>query len=152
MKSFEKGEAYKRRVDWLPMYSKPTKKDRHFIKITTPEALRYWIKLIVEAYERLHQNKGFTESEIVNKFNEEYHQSNNSVLEFLSDYNKDDFIGLRSPEAYEKYQEWTEENGLNLQSRKLFVKSLHDVFGLKIQVKEINKKTARVFLEEEGEK
>ena len=26
LKSFEKGESYKRRVVWLPMYSKPTKR------------------------------------------------------------------------------------------------------------------------------
>jgi putative DNA primase/helicase len=152
LKSFEKGESYRRRVDWCPMYGKPTKKDRHFIsKLTTPEALQYWIKLIVEGYMRLYQNQGFTESEIVTKFNQEYHKSNNTILEYLSDYNKDDFIGLRSPEAYKLYEVWAEENGLNLQSKKLFVKSIYDVFGLTIQRKEINRKTARVFLEEKTE-
>ena len=67
------------------MYSKPTKKDRNFIeKVTTPEALKYWMKLIVEAYMRLYQNEEFTESEIVNDFNAKYHEMNNNCIEFLA--------------------------------------------------------------------
>ena len=49
LKSFEKGESYKRRVDWCPIYTKPERKDKRFIeKITTNAALEYWIKLIVD--------------------------------------------------------------------------------------------------------
>ena len=54
---------------------------------------------------------------------------------------------MRSPEAYEEYEIWAKENGLNVQSRKLFVQSIYDKFGLSIKVKKINKKTARVFSE-----
>jgi len=150
LKSFEKGESYKRRVDWCPMYGKPKKKDKDFIdKLTTPEALEYWMKLIAEGYIRLYENQGFTESEMVKKFNEEYHENNNTVLHYLSDYKKDDFIGLGSPEVYENYEQWAEENGLNVQSKKLFVQSISDVFGLVLKPKTINGKTARLFLEDE---
>ncbi len=147
LKSFEKGESYKRRVDWLPMYTKPTKKDKHFItKLSTPEALEYWIRLMVEGYMRLYENEKFTYSEIVNKFNTEYHAENNSVLQYLDDFDKEAFANRRSPEAYEEYEIWAEENGLNVQSRKLFVQSIYDVFGLSLKPKKINKKTARVFV------
>ena len=150
LKSFEKGESYKRRVDWLPMYGKPKKKDKHFIdKLTTPEALKYWMKLIVEAYIRLYGNESFTESQMVTKFNEEYHENNNTVLQYLADYKKDHFIGLRSPEAHENYEIWATENGLSVQSRKLFVQSIYDVFGLVLLPKWMNGKTAKVFQEEE---
>ena len=136
LRSWEKGEAYKRRVDWMPMFGKPKKKDKHFIsKLTTPEALQYWIRLIVEAYQRLYKNEGFTHSEAVENFNTEYHEQNNTVLQYLQDYEKNDFLGLRSPEAYEKYEEWAEENGLPIQSRKLFVQSVNDVFGLELKLK-----------------
>lgn len=149
LKSFEKGNSYKRRVVWLPMYTKPTKKDGKFItKLTTQVALEYWIKLIVDGYLRLYDNEKFTECDLVNKFNDEYHAENNSVLQYLQDFEKDSFIGLRSPEAYEEYETWAEENGLNVQSRKLFVQSIYDVFGLSIKPKTINKKTARVFTED----
>lgn len=148
LKSFEKGESYKRRVDWLPMYTKPKKKDKHFItKLTTPEALEYWIRLMVEGYMRLYENEKFTYCEIVNKFNTDYHAENNSVLQYLEDFKKEDFIGQRSPEAHNAYEIWAEENGLNVQSRKLFVQSLYDVYGLSIGVRKINKKSARVFVE-----
>jgi putative DNA primase/helicase len=150
LKSFEKGESYRRRVDWCPMYGKPKKKDKHFIeKLTTPEALEYWMKLIVEAYMRLYQNEGFTESEMVTKFNEKYHENNNTVLQYLADYKKEHFVGMRSPEAYETYENWANENGLNVQSRKLFVQSIFEVFGLIILPKKINGKTAKVFQEAE---
>jgi putative DNA primase/helicase len=148
LRSWEKGEAYKRRVDWMPMFGKPKKKDKHFIsKLTTPEALQYWIRLIVEAYQRLYKNEGFTFSEAVENFNAEYHEQNNTVLQYLQDYEKNDFLGIRSPEAYEKYVEWAEENGLPSQSKKLFVQSINDVFGLALKLKKINGKNARVFTE-----
>jgi putative DNA primase/helicase len=148
LRSWEKGEAYKRRVDWMPMFGKPKKKDKHFIsKLTTPEALQYWIRLIVEAYQRLYKNEGFTYSEAVENFNSEYHEVNNTVLQYLQDYEKNDFLGLRSPEAYENYERWGEENGLPIQSKKLFVQSVNDVFGLSLKPKKINGKTARIFLE-----
>jgi putative DNA primase/helicase len=148
LKSFEKGESYKRRVDWLPIYTKPARKDKRFIdKITTKEALEYWIKLIVDAYTRLYKNECFTECEMIKEFNNEYHSSNNTVLQYLADYTKDHFIGLRSPEAHENYKIWAEENGLSVQSRKLFVQSVYDIFGLALTPKNINGKTARVFQE-----
>lgn len=147
LKSFEKGESYKRRVDWLPMYTKPTKKDGKFItKLTKQESLEYWIKLMVDGYMRLYVNEKFTDSDLVTKFNTEYHAENNSVLQYLQDFEKDAFLDRRSPEAYEEYEIWAEENGLNVQSRKLFVQSLYDVFGLSVGVKKINRKSARVFI------
>lgn len=148
LKSFEKGTAYKRRVDWLPIYSKPKVKDKNFIKkITTPEALEYWVKLIVEAYMDVYKNEGLTESALVTNFNEEYHAANNTVLMYLEDYNKDYFYLQKSPDVYECYKVWAEENGLSAQSKKLFQESIYDVFGLVLRNKKINGKTARVFQE-----
>lgn len=148
LKSFEKGNSYKRRVQWLPMYTKPTKKDGKFItKLTSPEALEYWMKLMVDGYFRLYENEKFTESDTINRFNDDYHAENNSVLQYLEDYDKDHFIDRKSPEAYDEYEVWANDNGLNVQSRKLFVQSIYDVLGLSIKAKLINRKTARVFSE-----
>lgn len=146
LKSFEKGESYKRRVDWLPMYGKPVKKDKNFIdKLTTPEALRYWIKLLVEGYFRLHENQGFTESPKVSEFNEKYHTLNNNVIEFLEGQDADHFIGKRAPEAYEEYEIWAEENGLNVHGKKLFQETLNKM--LQIEVKKVtrNNKSQRIY-------
>ena len=150
LKSFEKNEAYKRRVDWLPIFKKPPRKDKNFIsKITTPEALQYWLKLVVEGYFRLYKNEGFTHSDIVQAFNDKYHEENNTVLQYLNDQKKIDLIGLRSPEAHEKYKTWCEENGLTDQSRKLFIQSVEEQLGLIIKKKTINGVSARIFSEKE---
>ena len=148
LRSFEKGESYKRRVDWCPIFTKPKRKDKNFIsKITTPEALEYWMKMIVEAYMRLYQNESFTECKLINDFNYEYHAANNTVLQYLQDYTKEHFINLRTPEAHDNYTIWCEDNGLVVQSKKLFVQSIYDVFGLVVLPKKIHGKTARVFQE-----
>jgi putative DNA primase/helicase len=81
---------------------------------------------------------------LIKAFNDEYHASNNTVLQYLNDYNKEHFIGMRSPEAYQDYEIWAEENGLNVQSKKLFTQSMYDVFNLVLEPKKIGGKTARV--------
>lgn len=150
LKSFEKGESYKRRVDWLPMFSKPTKKDKRFIeKLTTPEALKYWIKLIVEGYQRLYKNEGFTESQIVKEYNENYHKMNNNCIEFLQDFDQKHFIGKRAPESYNEYSIWAEENGLNVHSKRLFHDSMEKELGLVIHPQKINGKTKRAYMVKE---
>ena len=53
IKSFEKGDSWKRRVMWLPMYSTVSEKnkDNRFIsKQTSEEALEYWVSQMVQGY------------------------------------------------------------------------------------------------------
>ncbi|MBS4750988.1 hypothetical protein KG091_07840 [Carnobacteriaceae bacterium zg-ZUI78] len=147
LKSFEKGTSYKRRVDWLPMYTKPKKKDPKFItKLTTPNALKYWIRLIVEGYKRLYQNQSFTKCDIVENYNQQYHKENNTAIEYILDLSKEDFIGKRAPEVYEQYKIWCEENGENIQSSKLFKLTLEEIHELKIKARKINGKTQKVYI------
>ena len=147
LKSFEKGEAYRRRVDWLPIFNKPKKKDKHFIsKVTTPKALEYWLKLIVEAYMRLYKNECFTTSPAVAAFNAKYHEMNNNCIEFLQDYEQEHFIGKRAPEAYEEYTVFSEENGLNVHSKKLFQDSMAKVLNLEIKKSKKNNKSIRCYM------
>jgi putative DNA primase/helicase len=146
LKSFEKGESYKRRVQWCPMFSKPTRKDKRFIeKLTTPDALKYWMKLIVEGYQRIYQHEGFTESPIVADYNQRYHEMNNNCIEFLQDFNATHFQGKRAPESYEEYEIWANEFGLNVHSRKLFQDSMRTVLGLEIKKTTQNGKSVRIY-------
>jgi putative DNA primase/helicase len=148
LKSFEKGESYRRRVDWLPMYGKPKKKDKNFIKkLTTPEALEYWMKLIVEAYQRLYENQGFTESALITKFNEEYHLVNNNCIEFLEGFQPAHFIGKKALESYQEYEVWADENALNVHSKKLFQDSMKKVLKLEMR-KESKGKRSYQLIEE----
>jgi putative DNA primase/helicase len=150
LKSFEKGESYRRRVDWCPIYSKPKKKDKNFIsKITTPEALEYWMMLIVDGYKRLYENEGFTESKMVTEFNEKYHEMNNNVMEFLKDFQKDYFLGKRAPEVYAEYEIWCEEIGLKPLSKKQLQESMLKIHNLEIRKTTVNKRSTRAFMEVE---
>lgn len=89
IKTFDKGDALKRRICWMPMFNRVEKIDDQFIsKITTPDALCYWMSLIVKAYERLYTH-GFTKSRITNDYNEQYHLHNNIAEMFVDDILKD---------------------------------------------------------------
>jgi putative DNA primase/helicase len=150
LKSFEKSDSYKRRVCWMPMFTKPTKKDPTFItKLTTPEALEYWLKLIFEAYFRLYEKHGFTDSEKVTDYNEKYHEENNGTLTFIRDRVKEDFIGKRPPEIYEEYVTWAEENFGEgaVQSKKILKESVQIELGLVVKDKKVNGRTAKVYME-----
>ena len=77
------------------MLYKPKTKDPKFIsKLTTKEALEYWIRLLVEAYQRLYVNKKYTESKTINEFTELYHSNNDPLENFVEELNVfEDIIG-----------------------------------------------------------
>ena len=132
LSSFEKGTSYQRRVKWLPMYTKPKKKDPLFItKLTSPEALEYWISLIVKAYMRIYSQGGFTESDIVDQFTASYHKENNTFSLYLEDCTIDDFLEKTSPEVHVEYEEWCIDNGLRVMSPRQVNSTLEAVYGIK---------------------
>lgn len=147
LKSFEKGESYKRRVVWMPMFGKVEKKDPRFItRLTTNEALEHWLKLMVDAYFRLYTNAGFTDSSKVSEYNYYYHEENNGTLTFVRDHAPEDFFGLRPPEVYEMYETWAEENGVTVQSKRILRETLDVELGLVVKDKKVNGKTAKVYV------
>lgn len=149
LKSWEKGESYKRRVVWLPMYTKVKKKDPKFISnLTTEKALKYWIRLIVEGYKRLYQNGDFTFSQTVKDFNDSYHEENNPALMFLEDWKKEDFIKKPIADVYEDYEQWCKDNAVNY-SANMIRNTLEEKWQLIIKPTWINGKTTRCFRETE---
>lgn len=107
----DKGYAYKRRVMWMPMFNTVEKPDPKFItKITTTEALEYWVRLFMEGYQRLLQNGEWTSSERVNEYNELYHRANNIMLQFIEEHDPDtDFYGKSLTEIHTLFDEWARE-------------------------------------------
>ena len=146
LKSWEKGESYKRRVVWLPMYTRVKKKDPKFItNLTTEKALKYWIRLIVEGYKRLYENGGFTHSQIVEDFNKKYHEENNPALIYLEGRTKEDFEGTPVRDVYDDYESWCEDNAVK-NNQNMIRNALEDRFNLTSQVKRVNYKPTRCFL------
>ena len=151
LKTFEKGKSYKRRVMWMPMFTVVTdeNKDPNFIsKLTTEKALKYWIRRIIEGYFRLYENKKFTDSQIVEQYNEIYHKENNTCLIYLDDYLKPELEGKKLSDIYMDYEMWCEDNALSVGSKRMMQDAIKERFGLVMGVKKLNGKATRVFLDE----
>ena len=145
LKSWEKGEAYKRRVMWLPMYTKPTKKDSRFItKLTTQDALEYWLYLIVQKYMSLYEDFKFTDCSIVEEFNNQYHEDNNGAIVFVKDLTPEEIEGKTGPDIYDEFVVWCEDNEYN-PSKKMLNNAILEVHGMKIKPCKINRKTTRIY-------
>lgn len=145
LKSWEKGKAYERRVKWLPMYIKIEKKDPLFItKLTTDEALKYWIRLFVEGYMRLYKNAKFTESPRVKEFNEQYHKENNPAIDYLSDRQAEEFDKIPIRDVNKDFEDWCEDNDANY-SAKMLADTLLSKFGVDKKVIKINGAATRCY-------
>lgn len=146
IKSFEKGDSFQRRIMWLPMFSKPKEKDKHFLsKITDDKAIEYWVKLAVQGYMRLYENEEFTVSKKVNEYNEMYHEENNNLIAFCEDHNRNDFLGLKSKDVNEKYEIWCDDNDKTPLSSTKLKEQLKKVYGISIKQKRINGTRTRVY-------
>ena len=144
--SFEKGYAYKRRIVWLPMFNKVERPDPRFIsKLTTKEALEYWIRLIVDGYKRLYKNMEWTECKAVEEYNSRYHENNNVCARFAKDINPDtEIIGKTVSDMRDAFMEWdTEDNKFR---SKLFKEAVWDLYQIGLGRSKVAGKTSRVFM------
>lgn len=145
IRSFEKGYAYKRRIVWLPMFNKVEKPDPNFItKMTTPEALEYWIRLIVEGYKRLYVNSVWTECKAVSDYNEQYHENNNVCYMFAKDLDPDEIIGKTVREMQDSFNQW--DTGDMRFSSKLFKEAVWDLYKIGLGRAKVDGRTRRTFI------
>lgn len=147
--SFEKGYAYKRRIVWLPMFNKVEKPDPRFIsKLTTNEALEYWIRLIVEGYKRLYHNMEWTECKAVEEYNSRYHENNNVCARFAKDIDPDsEIIGKTVGDMKEAFYQWDTEG--NRFRSKLFKEAVWDLYKIGLGRSKVAGKTCRVFMRQD---
>jgi putative DNA primase/helicase len=146
LKTNEKGESWKRRVLWCPMYNKPKSYDPNFNEKLSDAAMKYWTKLFVESYLDIYINRKFTISKVVQDFTDMYHFDNNSCIEFVTDHESEYFMQQTPADTYSDYTIWAEENGLDVQSRKLLAETIEHELGLVSTQKKINGKNHRVYL------
>jgi putative DNA primase/helicase len=148
IKSFEKGYAYRRRIVWLPMFNKVEKPDPNFIsKMTSPEALKYWVKLLVDGYMRLYRNQAWTKCELVENYNKQYHEENDYARQFAEDLNPDVIVGSTMKEMKEAFDEWNDEDYRRL-STKQFKDAVWDLYKIGIGVSKVDGRSRRVFMKQ----
>lgn len=152
IRSFEKGYAYKRRIVWLPMFNKVDKPDPRFItKITTKEALEYWIRLIVEGYKRLYENMAWTECKVVQEYNDKYHDNNNICAQFAKDLDPNtEILGKTISEMKLAFIQWDSED--RKFSPKLFKAAVWDLYKIGIGTAKVAGSTRKVFMRQSDTK
>ena len=147
LRTFDKGHALERRMCWVPMFNTVRKPDPNFItKMTTPEALEYWMKLIVEAYMRLYKN-GWTESKICTDYNGEYHRHNDISKMFIEELEKDDFLYKTRQEVLEMFDKWNTDDDRKLNMR-AFKQNIWLLYRMGFGVNTRQGKSAKVLMEQ----
>ncbi|WP_341636873.1 phage/plasmid primase, P4 family [Staphylococcus casei] len=146
IKSFEKGNSFKRRIVWCPMFSKPKSADDQFInKITSDEAIDYWVKLMIEGYMRLYNNGEFTTCEKLKKYNEMYHEENNNTLQFCEENHIADFLDGVPGTVKQHYEAWCNEQAYEPLSMKRLNESLKEFFEIEPKKTTVNGKQCRKY-------
>jgi putative DNA primase/helicase len=146
----DKGAALERRLRWMPMFNTVSKPDPFFVdKMTTPENLEAWVKLMVESYIRLFNN-GWTESKICNDYNGSYVETNDIVRLFIKETPDEELLGLKMVDIKEKFEEWVQDyDGNRKFYAKNFKSAVWDLKGYGMGVKKINGKCVRVLMTQE---
>lgn len=147
LRTFDKGHALERRMCWVPMFNTVRKPDPNFItKMTTPEALEYWMKLMVEAYMRLYKN-GWTESKICADYNGEYHRHNDISKMFIEELKKEDFLYKTRQEVLDMFDKWNTDDDRKL-NMKNFKQNMWILYKMGFGVNTRQGKSAKVLMEQ----
>ncbi|WP_281791371.1 DUF5906 domain-containing protein [Faecalibaculum rodentium] len=147
LRTFDKGHALERRMCWVPMFNTVRKPDPNFItKMTTPEALEYWMKLMVEAYVRLYKH-GWTESKICADYNGEYHRHNDISKMFIEELEKDDFRYKTRQEVLDMFDKWNTDDDRKLNMR-AFKQNIWLLYRMGFGVNTRQGKSAKVLMEQ----
>ena len=128
------------------MFNKVDKPDPYFItKMTAKPALEYWIRLIVEGYKRLYQNRKWTVCKVVEDYNNQYHEDNNVCLMYAKDLDPDtEIVGKTITQIRMDFMEWTSDD--RKFSSKLFQDAVWDLYKIGLGRSKQNGKTRRVFM------
>lgn len=147
LRTVDKGHALERRMCWVPMFNTVRKPDPNFItKMTTPEALEYWMKMMVEAYVRLYKH-GWTESKICADYNGEYHRHNDISKMFIEELEKDDFLYKTRQEVLDMFDKWNTDDDRKLNMR-AFKQNIWLLYRMGFGVNTRQGKSAKVLMEQ----
>lgn len=148
----DKSGAVKDRLIIIPFEATFTKDDPDYDpyikdKLTTQEAIEYFIQLGIAGLKRVLENKAFTTSKKVEKVVEDYEQSNNPILLFFEEVDVEKIINEPTNHIYQRYTEFCHAGQFTPLSNIEFSKQTKKHFDLDIVSKKIKGKVYRVFVE-----
>lgn len=112
------------------------------------ESMEYMIQLGIEGLKRVLENRKFTSSAKIQTELDEYEETNNPVLGFFKEIEKDEIENEPTADVYRKYTVFCSENSLQALSKGEFSKQVKKYFQFTIVDKRINGKKCRVFVVE----
>lgn len=115
-------------------------------KLKTQEAMEYLIQLGLKALKRVLLQRKFTESESVQKELEEFEESNNPIIGFFKEVDREEIENEPTNEVYKRYTVYCAESGLNPVSQISFSRQLTANFGFEIVDRKIKGKKYRILV------
>lgn len=116
-------------------------------KLEGAEVMEYLIAIGIEGLKRVLKNNDFTMTEAVKKELQHFNENNNPILLFFNEITINDIINNTNKEVYLKYDYWCKENGLTPYGAIKFGQEITKHFNLTTQVKKIDGKTHRIYVQ-----
>lgn len=144
--------AVQRRLVIIPFNASFSKEDPDFDpyikqKLLRKSSLEYLIRLGVEGLKRVLENKSFTKSEKVKKELDDYERTNNPILLFFDDTEKEEIVNESIADVYKSYTVFCSENNFSPLSKIEFGRNVSSYYGLKSKNTRILGKLTRVWAE-----
>jgi len=143
-------DGLRRRLQIVPFRAKFSRKDKDFDpfitdKLLSEKSMEYLLCLALRGLKSLIDNKGFTNSKLVQKELEEYFEENNSVISFIKN---EEVILDRSlvSEIYDVYRKYCSDNGYKPFSKNNFSKQIKNNFRYNASPRKINGESKRLFI------
>lgn len=150
LKSFEKGDSFKRRLTIFQIQNQVVKSDLNFRRdIVNDENIQCFISKAVEGYKRLYKQKGFTQSQELEKYKKEYERENDNTIEFFEGITKESLIGRTCKDVREEYELYCENNLLKPVSTKMLGQAIKDYFNLTSKVSSEGGVKIRIYINDE---
>ncbi|SHJ77535.1 DNA primase family protein [Paramaledivibacter caminithermalis] len=149
----DKTGAVQRRLLIVPFNAKFSPDDPDFkphikYELRSRESMEYLILLGIKGLKRVLKNRCFTKSSKVEKELKEYEKTNNPIIGFHEEYEKE-IENEITGEVYKKYLEYCLNNNFQPLSHIEFSRQINKRFEFKIIDKRINGKKYRIFVKNE---
>lgn len=112
------------------------------------ESMEYLIQIGIQGLKRVLENRKFTTSVKVRSELDDYEETNNPVLGFFKETEKEEIENEPTSDIYRQYTVYCSENNLQALSKGEFSKQVKKHYNLIIVDKRVNGKKCRVFISE----
>lgn len=116
--------------------------------LKSQESMEYMIQIGIQGLKRVLENRKFTTSAKVQSELDDYEETNNPILGFFKETDKDDIENEPTNDVYRQYTTYCSENSIQPLSSGEFSKQVKKYFKFVIVDKRVNGKKRRVFVSE----